>query len=61
MALSALAAATALSATVLAPAASAVTTEDLPMVNGHRQGHLMQPAIPGEITDPLFGGQIPHR
>lgn len=55
----ALAAATALSTVALAPAASAVTTEDLPMVNDHRQGYLMQPAIESEITDPLFGEQVP--
>lgn len=55
----ALAAAAAVSAVALAPAASAVTTEDLPMANGVRQGYLMQPAIEGEITDPLFGGQVP--
>lgn len=48
----------ALSTVALAPAASALTTEDIPTVNGFRQGHISQPAIPGEITDPRFGNQV---
>lgn len=49
----------ALSAAVLAPSASALTTEDLPTVNGFRQGHVAQPAQAAEITDPRFGNQVP--
>lgn len=55
----ALASAAIMATVALAPAASALTTEDLPLVNGNRQGHLGQPFMPGEITDPRFGDTVP--
>lgn len=59
MTATALGAVAAFSAVALAPGASALTTEDIPLVNGHRQGHISQGVHKTEITHPIGGATVP--